>query len=335
MQPPPTKVMTAPIIKRQGKLFSQQPHLFHYKPKVRISQVYLEELIMKKYIVEIHEWSENTPDNGICQGDIFPDPIEADNEAETVKIGVDCYIGIADWSTTDHDSNSITVKADCIEYVNGDGNRCAIQFRATKAEENDVFTERFLENILGYGITDGEITLKSGKKFIHHGEYREATSKEAKTGKYHGITDPVVVPVNGANAIVPRSVGQKVAELSEKASSNCSQNLKKNVSGLDELNKVESDYSREKSMMDKLIYSGNGRVYTPKVTSTDVQAVRKKYPTAVKYKTAQDYANSSNYEKLRLGKAAMDKIRLGGNPDKVLAEMKSEWSKQNEKAMWD
>lgn len=89
---------------------------------------------MKKYIVEIHEWSENTPDNGIWQGDIFPDPITADNEAEAVKIGVDCYMDIADWTTTDHDPDSIAVKTDCIEYVDSNGNRCEIQFRATDVE---------------------------------------------------------------------------------------------------------------------------------------------------------------------------------------------------------
>lgn len=89
---------------------------------------------MKKYLVEINEWNESTPDNGIWQGDIFPDLTEANSETEAISLCVDYYMEEADWSTTDYDPDSITVKADCIEYVDGDGNRCAILFRATAVE---------------------------------------------------------------------------------------------------------------------------------------------------------------------------------------------------------
>ena len=64
------------------------------------------------YNVEIHEWNESTPDNGIWQGDIFPDLTEANSEAEAIRQCIDYYMEEADWSTTDHDPDSIEVKAD-------------------------------------------------------------------------------------------------------------------------------------------------------------------------------------------------------------------------------
>lgn len=109
------------------------------------------------YNVEIHEWNESTPDNGIWQGDIFPDLTEANSEAEAIRICIDYYMEEADWSTTDHDPDSVTVKTDCIEYVDSNGNRCEIQFRAERTIANNLKTLRKKA-----GMTQQELADKTG-----------------------------------------------------------------------------------------------------------------------------------------------------------------------------
>lgn len=112
------------------------------------------------YNVEIHEWNESTPDDGIWQGDIFPDLTEADSEAEAIRLCIDYYMEEADWSTTDHDPDSVTVKADCIEYVDGNGNRCEIQFRAERTIVNNLKALRKKA-----GMTQQELADKTGLTF--------------------------------------------------------------------------------------------------------------------------------------------------------------------------
>lgn len=109
------------------------------------------------YNVEIHEWNESTPDNGIWQGDIFPDLTEANSEAEAIRICIDYYMEEADWSTTDHDPDSIEVKADSIEYIDGNGDRCAILFRAERKMVNNLRAIRKKA-----GMTQQELADKTG-----------------------------------------------------------------------------------------------------------------------------------------------------------------------------
>ena len=109
------------------------------------------------YLVEIHDWSENKPDNGIWQGDIFPDLTEANSEDEAIRQCIDYYMEEADWSTTDHDPDSIEVKADSIEYIDGNGDRCAIIFRAERTIVNNLKTLRKKA-----GMTQQELSDKSG-----------------------------------------------------------------------------------------------------------------------------------------------------------------------------
>ena len=112
------------------------------------------------YNVEIHEWNENTPDNGIWQGDIFPDLTEANSEAEAIRQCIDYYMEEADWSTTDHDPDSIEVKADSIEYVDGNGDHCAILFRAERTMTNNLRAIRKKA-----GMTQQELADKTGLTF--------------------------------------------------------------------------------------------------------------------------------------------------------------------------
>ena len=109
------------------------------------------------YLVEIHEWNEREPDNGIWQGDIFPDLTEANSEAEAIKLCIDYYMEEADWSTTDHDPDSIEVKSDSIEYIDGNGDRCEIQFRAERTIVNNL---KALRNKAG--MTQQELADKAG-----------------------------------------------------------------------------------------------------------------------------------------------------------------------------
>lgn len=109
------------------------------------------------YLVEIHEWNEREPDNGIWQGDIFPDLTEANSEAEAIKLCIDYYMEEADWSTTDHDPDSIEVKSDSIEYIDGNGDRCEIQFRAERTIVNNLKALRKKA-----GMTQQELADKAG-----------------------------------------------------------------------------------------------------------------------------------------------------------------------------
>lgn len=109
------------------------------------------------YLVEIHEWNEREPDNGIWQGDIFPDLTEANSEAEAIKLCIDYYMEEADWSTTDHDPDSIEVKADSIEYTDSNGDRCAILFRAERTMVNNLRVLRKKS-----GLTQQELADKAG-----------------------------------------------------------------------------------------------------------------------------------------------------------------------------
>ena len=187
--------------------------------------------------------------------------------------------------------------------------------------------EHFEEEISGYRVTDGEITLKSGKTFSHYGKISELNSKEKDLAEKHEIDDPVGLETSGGKGLVPRSVGQKAAELYQNAKNNKAENLKRNVPGLNEVENVRNSRYAELDKHDQSIYSGSGRVYSPKVTKADVESVEAKYPTAVKYLHARNYMESSHYMKSSFGKKAMDDIRLGKNPDRVIAEMESEWSK--------
>ena len=112
------------------------------------------------YLVEIHEWNEREPDNGIWQGDIFPDLTEANSEAEAIRQCIDYYMEEADWSATDHDPDSIEVKADSIEYVDGNGDRCSILFRAERKIVNNLRVIRKKA-----GMTQQELAEKTGLTF--------------------------------------------------------------------------------------------------------------------------------------------------------------------------
>lgn len=112
------------------------------------------------YNVEIHEWNESTPDNGIWQGDIFPDLTEADSEAEAIRLCIDYYMEEADWSTTDHAPDSVEVKADSIEYIDSNGDRCAILFRAERTMTNNLRALRKKA-----GMTQQELAEKTGLTF--------------------------------------------------------------------------------------------------------------------------------------------------------------------------
>ena len=111
------------------------------------------------YRVEIHEWNENEPDSGIWDSGFFPDLTEANSEAEAIRQCIDYYMEEADWSTTDHDPESIEVKADCIEYVNGDGYRCAVMFRAERTIVNNLKALRTKA-----GMTQQQLAKKTGIK---------------------------------------------------------------------------------------------------------------------------------------------------------------------------
>ena len=112
------------------------------------------------YLVEIHEWNEREPDNGIWQSEMFPDLTEANSEAEAINLCVDYVMEESDWSQVDHDPDSIEVKADSIEYIDGNGDRCAILFRAERKMVNNLRAIRKKA-----GMTQQELAAKTGLTF--------------------------------------------------------------------------------------------------------------------------------------------------------------------------
>ena len=204
-----------------------------------------------------------------------------------------------------------------------------------KKSASKALPEHLSEQIGKYTVTDEEIILQSGKKIPHNGgSYIEKISPDGmKLAKESDIKSPVVFPSRYGNLIVPREVGEKAKSLYETAKANYSANLKNNVPGLDEINKISIAYSNEQYLSRKSIENGYGRLHTPKVTAKDIEAVKKKYPVATKYLTAESFWDSSNDIKSALGREAMDAIRLGDDPDEAIKRMKSEWEKYLEKSM--
>ncbi len=201
-----------------------------------------------------------------------------------------------------------------------------------KKSASKALPEHFSEQVGRYTVTDKEVTLLSGKA-THNGSYREATPNEIETARKYGINSPVTMPTSKGQAVVPREVGEKAKLFYETAKENYSANLKNNVPGLDEINKISIAYSNEQYLSRKSIENGYGRLHTPKVTAKDVEAVKKKYPVATKYLTAESFWDSSNDIKSALGREAMNAIRLGDDPDEAIKRMKSEWEKYVEKSM--
>ena len=111
------------------------------------------------YRVEIHNWNENIPDDGIWDSGFFPDLTEANSEEEAIKLCIGYYLEEVDWSTIDHDPDSVEVKLDCIEYVNGDGYRCAVLFRAERMIVNNLKALRTKA-----GMTQQQLAEKTGIK---------------------------------------------------------------------------------------------------------------------------------------------------------------------------
>lgn len=111
------------------------------------------------YRVEIHEWNENIPDDGIWDSSFFPDLTEANSEEEAIKLCIDYYMEEADWSQVDHDPESVEVKSDCIEYINSDGYRCAVLFRAERTIVNNLKALR-----IKAGMTQRDLADKTGIK---------------------------------------------------------------------------------------------------------------------------------------------------------------------------
>lgn len=109
------------------------------------------------YLVEIHEWNEREPDNGIWQSEMFPDLTEADSEEEAIKLCVDYVMEESDWSQIDHDPDTLKAHADYIEYVNSNGDRCEIQFRAERTIVNNLKALRKKA-----GMTQQELADKAG-----------------------------------------------------------------------------------------------------------------------------------------------------------------------------
>jgi uncharacterized protein len=206
------------------------------------------------------------------------------------------------------------------------------------ADKPKFLPEEIEETVDGYKITDKTVSSERGE-VSNSGKYTEIKSLPPKNqaqinkiAKEKGIEDPVLV---GGRMVVPRKVGDKAVAINQQARDNYKANLKNNVPGLDELEKVKADYNAEQRLFSKSIENGNGILHSPKVTSADVAEVGKKYPVASAYLKADGYSNSANYHKASAGETAKDRIRRGENYKQVLEDMEKEWEKSVEEHIWD
>lgn len=90
------------------------------------------------YDVEIKNWNERIPDDGIWDSDAFPEPFETATEEEAIHYAIDCYMEEDDWYPADCDPETVEIKDNCINYINHDGDKCAIVFRAKKLRGNQI-----------------------------------------------------------------------------------------------------------------------------------------------------------------------------------------------------
>lgn len=85
---------------------------------------------MKKYNVEIKDWHEAEPDNGIWDGDCFQDPVESETEEEAIEIAMDCYVDDSNLYD-EHEDLSVDYETGCITWTEEEY-KVGIIFRAVE-----------------------------------------------------------------------------------------------------------------------------------------------------------------------------------------------------------
>ncbi len=172
------------------------------------------------------------------------------------------------------------------------------------------FSTEMTINGRSYKIENGKI-IRNGNS-IEAEPLKEITDKSLmKKAKDAGLVDPV----SSGSTLTERKVVEKALEQKAKASENYQSNLKKNVPGLSELRNAIFSNEREYEAQRSSIYSGSGRVHQAK--TIDLSGLKKQYPRAALYVTAEGYANASNYKKMAAGREAMEIIRTGGSLKKA------------------
>lgn len=109
-----------------------------------------------------------------------------------------------------------------------------------------------------------------------------------------------------------------------------------NIVGLEELKKAIAEHEEYNEKFRKSFdgeYAVGGMGIEKKPTS-DVAELKKKYPQATAYLTAENKEGSSNYEISSIGKKAKEKI-INGDWENAIKEMNEEINKFVEKHIWD
>jgi len=176
-------------------------------------------------------------------------------------------------------------------------------------------------------INGDQVTSPSGNTFTVR-EISEPDKEGMKFAKKMGFEDPVKV---SSRALTERSVAQRALEQKKQERENFNENMRKNVPGYDEIVKARAHNNSERQKFNKS-FDSEGGIHSPKYQ--DVAVLEKKYPRATAYLKAEGYSSASNYVKARLGKEAMDAIRMGKPYKKAIKDMEKKWHDHTNEAVW-
>jgi hypothetical protein len=89
---------------------------------------------MKNYRVEIHQWNEVVPDDGLWYGENFPDGVDAESTDEAFSLVLAWWHEQSEGHEGEFESEIIDEEGRRrIEWRNENDDRCAIEFRIKEA----------------------------------------------------------------------------------------------------------------------------------------------------------------------------------------------------------
>jgi hypothetical protein len=110
----------------------------------------------------------------------------------------------------------------------------------------------------------------------------------------------------------------------------------KKIEGLQELrDALEEQNIYAKKFEEMMGDENNDGIHPPKKPTSDVSALKLKYPCAAAYIEAEHYELSAHPSKSALGEQARKAILDGADYEAVISRMKAEWLANAEQAVWN
>jgi hypothetical protein len=97
----------------------------------------------KMFCVEMHEWNERIPDNGIWMSDAFDGGIEAESEEEALSLALEFTYDDGSYWTDEEQKNLIItddIGCHCIKWTDENGDWVGYTMRAREEDTEDDWT---------------------------------------------------------------------------------------------------------------------------------------------------------------------------------------------------